>query len=71
MQIVQKNHYINFNTNPHNLMGSDSHIGPDTLFIREYNRIVYSSIDTVKWPIGEMAVYREILEKRKGPYCDN
>jgi len=37
----------------------------DTLFIREYDRIVYSSIDTVKWPIGEMTVYREVLEKRK------
>ena len=37
----------------------------DTLFIREYERMVNSSPDTVKWPIGEIAVYREVLEKRK------
>ena len=37
----------------------------DTLFIREYDRMVNSSHDTVKWPVGEIAVYREVLEKRE------
>jgi hypothetical protein len=37
----------------------------DTVFIREYERIINSSPDTVKWPIGEVAVYREFLKKRE------
>lgn len=39
----------------------------DTLFIREYDRLVYESSNTILWPIGEMATYREFLEKRKEP----
>ena len=41
----------------------------DTLFIREYDRVIQQSNDTTIWPIGETVTYREILEKRKGPCC--
>ena len=41
----------------------------DTLFIREYDRIIYESSDTVAWPIGSTAIYREHLKKRETACC--
>ena len=39
----------------------------DSIFIREHEHIIYQSFDTVLWPIGEIATYREVLEIREGP----
>jgi len=41
----------------------------DTLFVREYERLIYQSNDPEKWPVGSTSTYRETLEKRKGPCC--
>lgn len=37
----------------------------DTIMIREYERIVQESSDTLKWPIGSTVTYREILVSRE------
>ena len=36
----------------------------DTLFIREYERIVMETSDSLKWPLGDTVVYREVFVPR-------
>ena len=45
----------------------------DTLFIREYERIIYQLSQTSDpiWHIGDTVTYRETLRKRRGPCCNN
>jgi len=69
MQIVQKNHYINVNTYPLNLMGSDSHIGPkdlgndqmlsmDEVFLRRLKKAIETNLEVKDFGIDELG--REI-----------
>jgi hypothetical protein len=36
----------------------------DTLFIREYERIVQLTSEPIKWPLGDTVVYREVFVPR-------
>lgn len=33
----------------------------DTVMIREYERVIQESSDSIKWPVGDTVIYREIL----------